>query len=591
MMQPACPKFPCTLRPIFVSILACVLCLISSVAIHAEDEDTNYSVADALFDPSRVLNIEIELDPKDWIELKEVSRDLFSSLQADKPAESPFKYVKGDITINGKRINNVGIRKKGFLGSLDQTRPSLKIRFDKYQDQQPFGPLLRLTLNNNKQDDSKLSQYLSYKQFANNGVPAPRCNFASVKVNGESLGIYSNVESVKPAMLERVFGDGTGLLAEGTLADTLPSTKKRFEYKSKPKKETGIDKLSEVLESPELNLGELEKVLNIDSFMRFWATESLIGFWDGYTHNQNNFFVYENPEDSRLCFMPWGADSAFTTYVPRIIDPIKNLSVHTNSAVANRLYHNPQLRTRYLKTLKTILATQWDEEALLDEVDRVESMLSEHVLSERKLNGGADRIRGFIRTRRKAIEEKLEQWPIPIETGPRIPGLVIQYGTLKGNFRTTWTKTSPKNLESRGTTDAKASFNGEDLVFASLGVTTKLSDNYNDQARDGIETPTIIFTGVRKSDNKTFTLIAKVKPEQFRATKKDIPVSGVLIEGNLIAFFTMLSINPGAIKLISGSVQLDEASMDDGADVAGKANLRIVGFSQKKADQTDWVPE
>ncbi len=562
-----------------------------TIVASAQGKEGTYAVADGLFDPSRVLEIEIDIDPKDWDELRGVSRDLFSSLVADTPAKSPFNYVKGDVTIDGKRIKNVGIRKKGFLGSLDKSRPSLKIRFDKYQDQQPFGSLNRLTLNNNKQDDSKLSQYLSYKLFADAGVPAPRCNFAEVIVNGKSLGVYSHVESVKPAMLQRIFGDGTGLLAEGTLADVLPAAKNRFEYKSKPDKKTGIDRLTKVLDASELDIVELEKTLNIDSFIRFWATESMIGFWDGYTHNQNNFFIYENPEDSRLCFMPWGTDSAFTTYVPRIIDPIKNLSVHTNSAVANRLYHHPQMRERYASALRKILATHWDEQKLLDEVDRVENLLSDHVLSERKLNGGTDRVRGFIRTRREAIEKKLEQWPIPIKTGPRIPGLVIQYGQVKGDFQTNWTKRSPSAPETKGITNVEASLYNEDIVFSQVGVTTKLNDHYNDQARDGILTPTIIFTGVRKSDSKTFTFIAKVKPEDFHSSKKDIPVTGVMIEGSMIAFFTMLSINPGAIKLISGSVQLDKASMEDGAEVVGKADLKIVGFSQKKAEQATWITE
>ncbi|MGI9469577.1 MAG: CotH kinase family protein [Rubripirellula sp.] len=591
MIQPPRNTLACSFEPLVLFIVAFVFCLNSCAVTYAEESGKTYAVADALFDPSRVLKIDIEIEPEDWENLRKVSRDLFSSLQADTPAESPFKYIKGNITIDGTRINNVGIRKKGFLGSLDNNRPSLKIRFDKYQDQRPFGPLNRLTLNNNKQDDSKLSQYLSYKLFADSGVPAPRCNFARVKVNGESLGIYSHVESVKPAMLQRVFGDGAGLLAEGTIADTLPTTKNRFEYKSKRPKNTGIDKLSDLLASPKLDVADLDKVLNIDSFMRFWATETVIGFWDGYTHNQNNFFIYQNPEDSRLCFMPWGTDSAFTTYVPRIIDPIKNLSVHTNSAVANRLYHNPQMRDRYLNALKSILATQWDEEALLAEVDRVENMLADHVLSERKLKGGADRIRGFIKTRRDAIEEKLEKWPIPIETGPRVPGLVVQYGKLKGSFETIWTKKSPPDLESKGKTNVNASMNDEDLAFSTLGATTKISDNYNDQARDGIPTPTLIFTGVRKSDNKTFTFVAKVKPEDFHPSKKEVPVNGVLIEGSMIAFFTMLSINPGAIKLISGSVQLDEASMEAGAEVSGEVNLKVVGFSQKKAERTTWVTE
>ena len=237
------------------------------------------------------------------------------------------------------------------------------------------------------------------------------------------------------------------------------------------------------------------------------------------------------------------------------------------------------------------METQWNEEALLDEVTRVEQMLSSEVLSERRFNGGVDRVRGFIRTRRAAIEKKLTQWPIAVDVGPRIPGLVIQHGELKGSFAATWTRKSPSNLESQGKTNAEVTLTDEDITFSSMGVTTKLSDHLNDQARDGIRTPTIIFTGVRKSDNQTLTFIAKVKPEDFHPSKDEVPVNGVLIEGSMIAFFTMLSINPGAIKLISGSVQLDKASMEDGAPVAGTADLKIVGFSQKKPARVNWTAE
>ena len=575
-------------------MVACVLRSLIFVLLTSTFSDTNDARAadgDDLFDPSRILEIEIDVNPDDWDALRKQSRDFFSSLSASSPSESPFEYFKADIKVDGKLIKDVGIRKKGFLGSLDENRPSLKVRFDKYKSQSPFGKLDRLTLNNNKQDDSKLSQFLGYQMFSANDVPAPRCTFAKVSVNGKSLGIYSNVESVKPAMLTRIFGDGSGLLAEGTLADALPSVKKRFEYKRKPGKNTGIDRLTRILEQPQLDLEKLEETVNLESFIRFWATESLIGFWDGYTHNQNNYFIYENPGDSLLYFMPWGVDSAFTTYVPRIIDPIKNLSVHTTAALANRLYHHPETRAKYLKTLNSILTNQWDEEKLLAEVDRVESMLSDDALSRRRLQGGTDRVRGFIKTRRANIMKKLAQWPIPIEVGPRVPGLVVRHGELNGNFQTRWTSKQPKNPETQGETDPEVTLSGETIVFSSVGVCTKLDDNYDDKSRDGIKTPTIIFTGIRERDQKALTFIAKIKPEDFHPSTQPVAVNGVLIEGSWIAFFTMMSLNPAAIKLISGTIELEHASREDGATVAGSAELQIVGFAAKKASKVRWVAD
>ena len=49
------------------------------------------------------------------------------------------------------------------------------------------------------------------------------CNFARVTVNGEYLGIYSNVESIGKPFLKRRFGNNSGNLYEGTLADFYPS--------------------------------------------------------------------------------------------------------------------------------------------------------------------------------------------------------------------------------------------------------------------------------------------------------------------------------------------------------------------------------
>ena len=52
--------------------------------------------------------------------------------------------------------------------------------------------LRRMTLNNARQDPSYINQCLGYQLFAAAGVPAPRCSFATVTVNGEQLGIYAH---------------------------------------------------------------------------------------------------------------------------------------------------------------------------------------------------------------------------------------------------------------------------------------------------------------------------------------------------------------------------------------------------------------
>ena len=41
-----------------------------------------------------------------------------------------FNLYKADISVDGNKIKSVGIRTKGFIGSLNPERPSLKIKFN-----------------------------------------------------------------------------------------------------------------------------------------------------------------------------------------------------------------------------------------------------------------------------------------------------------------------------------------------------------------------------------------------------------------------------------------------------------------------------
>ena len=52
----------------------------------------------------------------------------------------------------------------------------------------------------------------------------------------------------------------------------------------------------------------VEELVDVDQFLEFWAAEVLLGHWDGYNGNTNNFWVYVG-DDGRLRFLPWGIDA------------------------------------------------------------------------------------------------------------------------------------------------------------------------------------------------------------------------------------------------------------------------------------------
>ena len=180
-------------------------------------------LTEAVYDRSRLLEVEVELAPSDWEALRLQDRSDLGlgedCLPPDAPFPSPFTWFTGTVTVDGEAFEDVGVRKKGFFGSLSTERPSLKIRFDKFVEDQTFEDVKRLTLNNSQQDPSLVRQCLAYDMFSSVGVPTPRCNFAHVVVNGTDMGVFVNVESIKKPFIRRHFDDPEGNLYEGTLSD------------------------------------------------------------------------------------------------------------------------------------------------------------------------------------------------------------------------------------------------------------------------------------------------------------------------------------------------------------------------------------
>ena len=70
------------------------------------------SPSDALFDPSRVIQIEIRLDPKDWHALR-ISHPILDAEGSIPLSDNGYEYYRGDISIDGQLVKSVGVRKKG----------------------------------------------------------------------------------------------------------------------------------------------------------------------------------------------------------------------------------------------------------------------------------------------------------------------------------------------------------------------------------------------------------------------------------------------------------------------------------------------
>jgi len=537
----------------------------------SKDAGTDPDESQALFDPDRVIEVEVSLDPDDWDLIRHQARsilDIFGVGCLEEPFASPFTYVHGEVVVDGFAVSDVGVRKKGFLGSLDDEKPSLKIKFDEYVSGQNVAGLDRLTLNNCKQDPSLIRQCIGYAVFDEAGLPAPRCNFARVTVNGTDLGIYAHVESVTKGFLRRHFDDEDGNLYEGTLSDFREGWTGTFEKKTDEEVPGGddIEALTAALEVDDDELlGAVGPLVDLDRFTSFWAVEVLIGHWDGYTANTNNFYVYHDPVSDRFHFVPWGIDNILSSgdEVPAI------RSVFATGVLPWRLYRYPESRASYVARLEELLDTVWDEGALLAEIDRMEALLGPYIDGE--VAGEIDGVRQFVATQRGIIEGELAGGP-PEWTEPLRDEICFEeIGSLEVTFDTTFGTLNEVDPFAGGSGTMTGLVGDDAIEPLAVGAVSGID------LESGDEETAVVATVAWMPDETILLAFASLPRERLE--------SGAVVEVDWIdTMVVLMRIYPETEEdeligvLGGGAIELDQASDEDGAPIVGQLGGPLVSF-------------
>jgi hypothetical protein len=540
--------------------------------------------ADRFFDPTRIIEVEIVIDPFDWDALRSQTRTWWDAVAVPRrqclsqPFPSPFVDYPGTVTVDGVRRENVGVRKKGFLGSLDAERPALRLKFDYSDPNQSLYGLTRLSLSNSVQDPSYVRQCLAYRVFEAAGVPAPRCNFAHIRVNGRDLGLYVNVEAIDKSFLRRYFDDESGDLWEGEYSDFRHDWVGTFEKKTNEppdgdQRKADRSALAAVADAASENTPDwmiadrLSRLIELDEFLSYWAAEVVLEHWDGYANNNSNFFVYQNPETERFTFIPWGTDQIT---VPDPFAPIKPPpSVYATGILCRRLYRAIETRDLYLDRLRFVLDNAFKETELLAEIDRMETLITPAIVSSggnaALLAEAVEGVREFVRTRRQIILEDLAQgphrWEIPLRASP----CVDLVGNLEGAFGTSFgTEHTP--ARETGSSNVRGALFGQQIYSVWGGATAGYDPNAP------TEPWIIIHVFVCANDGTDYLIWFGIDPEHFA------PVDAL---DDDYVWGWMGNWNPATqrwtdIGSILGSFTLDQAAAQLGAPVSGRFSGIVV---------------
>ena len=524
------------------------------------------------FEVDRLLDVKVAMPAADWKKMRYEHHDLFGLITPRKPGKprpNPYHYFKGNVTIGGKLFKNVGLRKKGLLGSVNAQRPSIKINFDKFGTEQEFEGVSLMTLNNNDTDASLVKQHMAYELFRKAGIPAPRCSFARVTVNGEYLGVYSHVESVRKDFLKRHFTKASGNLYEGQISDLTEKAVGTFDAKTNAKKNDRNDllKATKALAVPDEQLFDaVGKVVNLDDFYRYWAMEGLIGFNDGYSGNQNNFFIYHDPESGRFKFIPWGADGVFRARSGKASQAGTPMSVMAEGVVAHRLYKTEKGRERYRSELLKVLDEVWDEQALQAKLDKLARMLRSHThLPPRLYDPAVDSVRRFISKRRNILGVELTGpiplWPKKMRSGPT--SAKSKSLTMKCTFNTKWAEAGDFSFENKiGQCTIELIHGGEPIE-----ITDMRAHAASTQGTSRYGFPVISAVG-RLNDSQQEVMVNLMVDPGFYKVSDSIPIDGFTIWG-FVRMGRQGSVKFKRIGWAKGELKLTAASRNEGETVAG----------------------
>ncbi|MGM9986833.1 MAG: CotH kinase family protein, partial [Bacillaceae bacterium] len=292
-----------------ISILLILLVLVMALLPKLEESSvkTNATYAEKVFNQSKVSTIAITLDDAD---LKDI---------LENPTEE--KMVKASVVFNGKEVTDVGFRIKGnmTLRSVaqmeDSDRYSFKIDFDQYDDSKNLYGLKKLNLNNGYSDSTFAREYLSYQLMEKMGVPTPKNSYMYVSINGKEWGLYLGVEAIEETFLQQNFEDATGDLykPDGVgsdlkwISDNIDDyTGMNLKINKKSSNQEAMIRFLDVIN----NGGDLEKVMDVDEMLRYFAVNTALVNLDHYQGNmKHNYYLYE--QNGVFSILPWDYNMSF----------------------------------------------------------------------------------------------------------------------------------------------------------------------------------------------------------------------------------------------------------------------------------------
>lgn len=273
----------------------------------------------ALYSHDHIPKIHIAINPDSLEDLY-----LQDNWYSDYYYTAEFVFESQGVTDS---IENIGFRFRGNT-SRQKIKKSFKISFNEYDSGRRYRGVKKLNLNAETNDPSMIRSRTCWDLFRELDVASSRSNHVEVYVNGNYYGLYQNIEHIDNDFVGAYFGNNKGNLYKCTYPANLdyisnnpndyklsPSDDRTYELKTNEE----LDDYSSLADfiiflnqsDDEDFRCQFSEYFNVNNYLKIAAIDVLIGNWDGYLYNNNNFYLYENPLTNRIEYIPYDLDNTW----------------------------------------------------------------------------------------------------------------------------------------------------------------------------------------------------------------------------------------------------------------------------------------
>ncbi len=318
-----------------------------------------------------------------------------------------FTYVHASLTADGETYKDVGLRFKGnatYASSSNILRRPLKIKFDKYVENQQFHGQKKISLGNNIMDATHVRDVLAYEVFRQAGVPSPRTAWAKVYItipgqyDNEFVGLYTLDENIDKTFLKDHFDTKKGVLYKPEGIQALPylgEDWKTYESRYRPKGEVGaadkkrfLDFLKLVNDSKDEQFrNEIDSYLDLDEFLRYLAGNAVLANFDSFIGLGHNYYIYQHPRTQKFMFLPWDLDLSFGSFpMGGTPEQLSQLSVSHPHQGTNKLVERvlaiPEYDKIYRKYVKNLVDNYFTVDQLGKDVEVAQALVKDAIAEE-----------------------------------------------------------------------------------------------------------------------------------------------------------------------------------------------------------------